>query len=106
MRSPIAFSSPVDFADLGLKVSERVLQARALHFYRLAASQDSSSANLRLGDYYYYGWGTEQDLSKSAAFYQASCNLRSAQVCSFTSMLTPFIQNTCRSYSISRFVSN
>ena len=38
-------------------------------FYRSAA-QGYSAARVRLGDYYYYGWGTDRDFETAALHYR------------------------------------
>lgn len=52
----------------------------ALYWYRESGQQDSASANLKLGDYHFYGWGTDVNLEKSANFYQVATQLRNPQV--------------------------
>jgi hypothetical protein len=42
----------------------------ASRFYRYAADQGSPEANLRLGDFYYFGIGVDVDYSKAASFYR------------------------------------
>ena len=43
---------------------------RALQYWSRAASQGYSSAQVKMGDYYYYGWGTEVDYELAAAHYR------------------------------------
>lgn len=43
---------------------------RALQYWSRAASQGYSSAQVKMGDYYYYGWGTEVDFELAAAHYR------------------------------------
>jgi len=53
---------------------------RALQYLSRAAAQGYAPARVRLGDYYYYGWGTEVDFSSAAVHYRiASDQLHSAQ---------------------------
>lgn len=53
---------------------------RALQYLSRAASQGFAPARVRLGDYHYYGWGTEVDFSQAAVHYRiASDQLHSAQ---------------------------
>jgi len=54
--------------------------SRALQYWARAAAQGYSNARVRLGDYYYYGWGTPIDYSNAAAQYrQASEHQRNPQ---------------------------
>jgi TPR repeat protein len=46
------------------------LYKRALVYWMRAAAQGYSAARVRLGDYYYYGWGTEQDYETAAFHYR------------------------------------
>jgi len=43
---------------------------RALVYWSRAASQGYSAARVRLGDYYYYGWGTNVDYETAASHYR------------------------------------
>merc|ERR1712018_529587 len=43
---------------------------RALVYWTRAASQGYSAARVRLGDYYYYGWGTDSDFETAAFHYR------------------------------------
>lgn len=43
---------------------------RALQYWSRAASQGYSSAQVKMGDYYYYGWGTDVDFELAAAHYR------------------------------------
>lgn len=43
---------------------------RALVYWTRAAAQGYSAARVRLGDYYYYGWGTEVDFETAAYHYR------------------------------------
>ncbi len=43
---------------------------RALVYWTRAAAQGYSAARVRLGDYYYYGWGTAQDFETAAFHYR------------------------------------
>lgn len=53
---------------------------RALQYLGRAASQGYAPARVRLGDYHYYGWGTEIDFTLAASQYRtASDQLHSAQ---------------------------
>lgn len=43
---------------------------RALVYWSRAAAQGYSAARVRLGDYYYYGWGTDKDYETAAGHYR------------------------------------
>lgn len=43
---------------------------RALVYWTRSASQGYSAARVRLGDYYYYGWGTDSDFETAAFHYR------------------------------------
>jgi len=43
---------------------------RALVYWSRAAAQGYSAARVRLGDYYYYGWGTHVDYETAASHYR------------------------------------
>ncbi|XP_061392292.1 protein sel-1 homolog 1 [Musca vetustissima] len=43
---------------------------RAFYYWKRAASQGYSAAQVKLGDYYYYGWGTNVDFETAAALYR------------------------------------
>ena len=62
---------------LGLTGS--ALAERALHMYRQAAAQGNVEAEVKLGDYFYYGHGTAVDLEASVAHYRTAADARSAQ---------------------------
>ncbi len=54
---------------------------RALQYLSRAAAQGYAPARVRLGDFYYYGWGTDVDFNSAAGHYRiASDQLHSAQV--------------------------
>ena len=54
---------------------------RALVYWSRAAAQGYSAARVRLGDYYYYGWGTDIDYETAASHYRiASEQQNNAQV--------------------------
>eukprot|EP00240_Pyramimonas_obovata_P000523 CAMPEP_0118929274 /NCGR_PEP_ID=MMETSP1169-20130426/6318_1 /TAXON_ID=36882 /ORGANISM="Pyramimonas obovata, Strain CCMP722" /LENGTH=580 /DNA_ID=CAMNT_0006871431 /DNA_START=274 /DNA_END=2016 /DNA_ORIENTATION=- len=57
---------------------ERAL-AQALHYHQRAADQGNVNSLLRIGDAYYYGRGTPEDLNKSVAVYRQATTMRSAQ---------------------------
>lgn len=43
---------------------------RAFYYWKRAAAQGYSAAQVKLGDYYYYGWGTNIDFEMAAALYR------------------------------------
>uniref|UniRef100_A0A1A9X2D5 Protein sel-1 homolog 1 n=1 Tax=Glossina brevipalpis TaxID=37001 RepID=A0A1A9X2D5_9MUSC len=43
---------------------------RAFYYWKRAAAQGYSAAQVKLGDYYYYGWGTNVDFETAAALYR------------------------------------
>ncbi|XP_030369762.1 protein sel-1 homolog 1 [Scaptodrosophila lebanonensis] len=43
---------------------------RAFYYWKRAAGQGYSAAQVKLGDYYYYGWGTNTDFETAAALYR------------------------------------
>lgn len=43
---------------------------RAFYYWKRAAAQGYSAAQVKLGDYYYYGWGTSIDFETAAALYR------------------------------------
>ena len=55
------------------------LANRAIHLYRLAAQQGNMAAELKLGDYYYYGHGVESDMGAAVNHYRSAAEAKSAQ---------------------------
>jgi SEL1 protein len=51
----------------------------AFRFYRQSAEQRNMMSHLRLGDFYYYGFGTSRNAEKAAEHYQAASDMRNAQ---------------------------
>lgn len=43
---------------------------RAFYYWKRAAAQDYSAAQVKLGDYYYYGLGTDVDFETAASLYR------------------------------------
>ncbi|XP_017091795.2 protein sel-1 homolog 1 [Drosophila bipectinata] len=43
---------------------------RAFYYWKRAAGQGYSAAQVKLGDYYYYGWGTATDFETAASLYR------------------------------------
>jgi SEL1 protein len=62
---------------LGMQ-SEQVA-ARAVEMYRRAAQQGNVEAELKLGDYHYYGHGTPVDLEAAVYHYRVAAEARNAQ---------------------------
>ena len=54
-------------------------KARALRAYELSAQQGNMAAELKIGDYYYHGWGTAASYRKAVAHYRAASEARVAQ---------------------------
>jgi TPR repeat protein len=54
-------------------------QRHAFELYRLAAQQGSSEAQLKQGDFYYYGIGVPVDYNRSVQFYLLATNSKHAQ---------------------------
>lgn len=54
-------------------------EMQSVELYKLAARQESDSANLKLGDIYYYGIGVEKNLNKAAAYYIVGAGLKNAR---------------------------
>jgi len=52
---------------------------RALEMYRRAAQQGNVAAELKLGDYHYYGHGVPIDLEAAVGHYRAAAEARNAQ---------------------------
>jgi len=52
---------------------------RALDMYRKSAQQGNVEAELKLGDYHYYGFGMTADLEESVAHYRVAAESRNAQ---------------------------
>lgn len=61
-------------------ITPNSMLSKALQQWSRSASQGYSPARVRLGDYYYYGWGTSKDYTHAAAQYRvASESNRNAQ---------------------------
>lgn len=54
-------------------------QRHAFELYRLAAQQGSAEAQLKQGDFFYYGIGVDKDYNRSAQFYQLASLGKHAQ---------------------------
>eukprot|EP01117_Protostelium_nocturnum_P003520 TRINITY_DN145_c0_g2_i1.p1 TRINITY_DN145_c0_g2~~TRINITY_DN145_c0_g2_i1.p1 ORF type:complete len:695 (-),score=244.99 TRINITY_DN145_c0_g2_i1:129-2075(-) len=51
----------------------------AFHYYRNSAEQKNPKSMLRMGDFHYYGIGTQVNFEMAALYYQSSSELRNAQ---------------------------
>ncbi|CAL8090827.1 unnamed protein product [Orchesella dallaii] len=61
-------------------ITPNAMLSKALQQWSRSASQGYSPARVRLGDYYYYGWGTSRDYTHAATQYRvASESNRNAQ---------------------------
>lgn len=49
---------------------------RALLHWQRAANQGYGLARVKLGDYYYYGWGTSTDYETAVTHYKAAYELQ------------------------------
>ncbi|KAG5449910.1 Protein sel-1 1 [Clonorchis sinensis] len=56
-------------------VDKEEFQSRALVQWRRSALQGVASSRVKLGDYYYYGWGTEVDYMKAVQHYRIASEL-------------------------------
>uniref|UniRef100_A0A7S4UA39 Uncharacterized protein n=1 Tax=Guillardia theta TaxID=55529 RepID=A0A7S4UA39_GUITH len=54
-------------------------RSKALNAFELSAQQGNSAAELKIGDYYYYGMGTSINFRKAVAHYRAASEARNAQ---------------------------
>ncbi|XP_076098519.1 protein sel-1 homolog 1-like isoform X2 [Mytilus galloprovincialis] len=59
----------LDNGEVGLFVEDEIYQRALLHWGR-AASQGSTIARLKMGDYHYYGYGTKVDYESAASQYR------------------------------------
>lgn len=63
------YLSILSTGDVSLFVEQEVF-VRALMYWRRAASQGYSAAQVKLGDYHYYGLGTPVDYEMAATHYR------------------------------------
>jgi len=68
-------STPETLETSGLENSQVIL-SRALQYWSRSATQGYTHARVRLGDYYYYGWGTPIDYSTAAAQYRQASEVQ------------------------------
>ncbi|CAI5701411.1 hypothetical protein KXD40_002679 [Peronospora effusa] len=68
--TPSAFSPLLSWTPSAMDFGENVVTSTAVMLYRLAAQQGNADANLKIGDYYYYGkGGNRADFVKASAHY-------------------------------------
>ncbi|CAL8078875.1 unnamed protein product [Calicophoron daubneyi] len=56
-------------------VDKSELNSRALVQWQRSATQGSTSSRVKLGDYYYYGWGTEVNYVKAVQHYRIASEM-------------------------------
>ncbi|EFO20001.1 Sel1l protein [Loa loa] len=71
------FAYIIDRGESNLFPSEEALQRALLHWQR-SANQDYAYARIKLGDYYYYGYGTPVDYEMAAAQYKIASDRHQA----------------------------
>ncbi|OWZ08066.1 Sel-1 family protein [Phytophthora megakarya] len=78
--TPSAFSPMLSLTPSGMELEEEVVASTAVMLYRLAAQQGNVDANLKIGDYYYFGKGGHPvDFVKASAHYSLACKRSNAQ---------------------------
>ncbi|POM73832.1 Sel-1 family protein [Phytophthora palmivora] len=78
--TPSAFSPMLSMTPSGMELEEDVVASTAVMLYRLAAQQGNVDANLKIGDYYYYGKGGHPvDFIKASAHYSLASKRSNAQ---------------------------
>ncbi|KAJ8556992.1 hypothetical protein ON010_g8973 [Phytophthora cinnamomi] len=78
--TPSAFSPMLSLTPSGMELDEDVVASTAVMLYRLAAQQGNVDANLKIGDYYYYGKGGHPvDFVKASAHYSLASKRSNAQ---------------------------
>lgn len=60
----------LDRGEVSLFSSRREDLVRALQYWSRSAAQGYSTAQVKLGDYYYYGLGTDVDYDMAASHYR------------------------------------
>ncbi|KAL4002881.1 Sel1 repeat family protein [Acanthocheilonema viteae] len=71
------FAYIIDRGESNLFPSEEALQRALLHWQR-SANQDYAYARIKLGDYYYYGYGTPVDYEMAATQYKIASDRHQA----------------------------
>ncbi|CEG50349.1 Extracellular protein SEL-1 and related proteins [Plasmopara halstedii] len=78
--NPSAFSPTLSLTPIGTELTTDVLASTAVMLYRLAAQQGNVDANLKIGDYYYYGKGGHAvNYVKASAHYFLASKHSNAQ---------------------------
>ncbi|TDH70370.1 hypothetical protein CCR75_009709 [Bremia lactucae] len=78
--TPSAFSTSHILTSSKTELKKDVIASTAVKLYRLAAQQGNVDANLKIGDYYYYGKGGHAvDYVKASAHYSIACKHSNAQ---------------------------
>ncbi|GMF32827.1 unnamed protein product [Phytophthora lilii] len=78
--TPSSFSPMLSLTPSGMELEEDVVASTAVMLYRLAAQQGNVDANLKIGDYYYYGKGGHPvDFVKASAHYSLASKRSNAQ---------------------------
>ncbi|KUF95439.1 hypothetical protein AM588_10007776 [Phytophthora nicotianae] len=78
--TPSAFSPMLSLTPSGMELTKDVVASTAVMLYRLAAQQGNVDANLKIGDYYYYGKGGHPvDFVKASAHYSLASKRSNAQ---------------------------
>ncbi|RLN89846.1 hypothetical protein BBJ28_00004059 [Nothophytophthora sp. Chile5] len=78
--TPSAFSPMLSLTPSAMELEEDVVAATAVMLYKLAALQGNVDANLKIGDYYYYGKGSHPvDFVKASAHYSLASKRSNAQ---------------------------
>ncbi|KAE9009676.1 hypothetical protein PF011_g10172 [Phytophthora fragariae] len=78
--TPSPFSPMLSLTPSGMELDEDVVASTAVMLYRLAAQQGNVDANLKIGDYYYYGKGGHPvDFVKASAHYSLASKRSNAQ---------------------------
>ncbi|KAI9912392.1 hypothetical protein PsorP6_006084 [Peronosclerospora sorghi] len=77
---PSVFSPMTSLMPSGVELEENVISSIAIMLYKLAAQQENVDANLKIGDYYYYGKGGHPlDFVKASAHYSLASQRSNAQ---------------------------
>lgn len=71
--------TPYSFFEKSEHIVDIDPKKHSIELYKLAAQQDSDTANLKLGDIYYYGHSVERNMNLSAAYYVVGATLRNAR---------------------------
>ncbi|EGZ16559.1 hypothetical protein PHYSODRAFT_544024 [Phytophthora sojae] len=78
--TPSPFSPMLSLMPSAIELDEDTVASTAVMLYRLAAQQGNVDANLKIGDYYYYGKGGHSvDFVKASAHYSLASKRSNAQ---------------------------